>query len=471
VSSLAKAANSDVAGRSRQLNVLLLLHWMRTDGSGVYYARLAKALAKRGHKVVVASTGGPLVHELKCAGIRHHCVRLLGLEYAAAYARFFEIVDRRVLKYFKKWWAEAAANEGPDLEGDFRWGYRGLKVRGVTTGFWFVVAVVAALARLTILVKKEGIEVIEAHSTGAAALAFCCNWLLGIPYVVNVSAPRLAGLARSVFPAINATAGSIIAISEECALYLNRGFVRPRKIGIIHGVVDLQRFRRLGIEENREYLGSLREKGFDMGEHTKKVGILGRLDEDKRNSIISSMLAMPIIRKDIQTAQLVVAGDGAIASEVQQLAAKINGETGSFVVAVIGHEERPERLMNVCDVILGVGTVAIEAMACEAAVIVAGHRVGPQGGSFGGVVSPENVKELAGYYFTGRNGREETSPEVIAEACTELLRHDEYRNRLGVFGRQFVEEFCNVDKTVLSIENIYRGILGKGTAANCERPD
>lgn len=465
---LTTATNSDATRRSEPLNVLILLHWLRLDGSGIYYVRLAKALSKRGHKVLVASTGGALINELERVGIRHYCFSLLSLEYANVYARVFEIVGTRVPKYFAKHLAIKAGDEKSDKNGKVGPDWGGLSPRKMIRAVRFVLGVIAVLMRLTILIKKERIDVIEAHSTGAAALAFCCHRLLRIPYVVNVSAPRMAGLASSLFPGIAETAGSIVAISQECGDYLKKGFVRPRMVHIIHGVIDLKRFRRLGIEANRGYLRSLREQGFDIMTHTKKICIIGRLDEDKWNSIISTMLAMPIIRDDVGTAQLVVAGDGAMAGEARQLAAKINSDAGNAAVILIGHEERPERLMNICDVIVGVGTVVIEAMACERAVVVAGHRVGPQGGAFGGTVTPENVKDLADYYFTGRNAKQGTSAAMVAKECVPLLRDDKHRRELGRFGRRFVEEFCNIEQTVLKVEEIYWQIIGDGHHANIE---
>jgi glycosyltransferase involved in cell wall biosynthesis len=153
--------------------------------------------------------------------------------------------------------------------------------------------------------------------------------------------------------------------------------------------------------------------------------------------------------------QLIVVGDGRIFDRIYESARQVNKKFGSKIIIISGHMDHVERILNLADIVVAVGGTAVEAMACGKPVIVAGHKKGLHGGSFGGVITPGTLTELRDFYFTGRNSSQKTSPRLIAQACQRLLGNDAWRKELGEFGRRFVMEECNINKSVAKIERMY----------------
>src|SRR3990170_4572754 len=53
------------------VNILLLSTHLNIGGIASYVVNVAKVLKKRGHRVIVSSSGGDMVRELNKAGIEH----------------------------------------------------------------------------------------------------------------------------------------------------------------------------------------------------------------------------------------------------------------------------------------------------------------------------------------------------------------------------------------------------------------
>lgn len=437
---------------SDKLNILIMLHWMKVDGSGIYYSRLAKKLSERGHKVIVASTGGPLAKELQDNGIKHHRFTVLDLNYWPVYRCIFEIASSIKFAIGRR------PHTVTDLEG-YPSFTKALKYLLRKRSFFFLW--VCSLVRLFLLIKKEHIDIIESHSIGAIPLAFLCSRVIKIPFFVRVSAPHFTALPRFMFRYIYRAAGGIIAVSRECVNYMTGDCQSAKsKIRIMHNLVDIQRFRQFSEDEKVYYEGKLIRQGLDISRNRHKIALVSRLDKDKETSIVSTIRSIAEVAKIMPDIQLIVVGDGDIFDKVYELAEEVNRKRGEQIIVMAGYLDQVERILNLADIVVAIGGAAVEAMACGKPVIVAGHRTGPKGGSFGGIITPATLKELRDYYFTGRNSSQKTTPALIAQECLKLLGDEAWRNELGEFGRRFVTEECNLEKSVDRIEKMFFEAIG-----------
>ncbi|MGD0110243.1 MAG: glycosyltransferase [Armatimonadota bacterium] len=64
--------------RESGLTILQVLSWLNYGGVESYAIHLSRALRDRGHRVLIASSGGQLVPELEAAGIEHFNVDFTG---------------------------------------------------------------------------------------------------------------------------------------------------------------------------------------------------------------------------------------------------------------------------------------------------------------------------------------------------------------------------------------------------------
>jgi lipopolysaccharide heptosyltransferase II len=145
------------------LTILQVLSWLNYGGVERYSMRLARALQERGHRVLIASSGGQLVPELEAYGIEHR-------------------------------------------EVDF-------------TG-WRTLSGMLALRRL---LEREQVDLVNAHNWRAGMVASLACGLAGVPYVLTVHGTRRPVHRHGVFY----WSKRVVAVSEASKRNLVSGFGLP----------------------------------------------------------------------------------------------------------------------------------------------------------------------------------------------------------------------------------------------------
>ena len=162
---------------------------------------------------------------------------------------------------------------------------------------------------------------------------------------------------------------------------------------------------------------------------------------------------MPEIEKAFPTVKLVVVGDGDKFDSINRLAEEYNGKNVENKVIVTGARLDTPLLMNLADVAVGVGRVALEAMAMEKPVIIAGEA------GFMGVLSPDNFEMAKKHNFSGRGSGMKSNAKNIAEAINGLLQAPKYRNKLGAFGRQEVGRYFSIETMTDDVIKVYYQVI------------
>jgi len=161
------------------LTILQVLSWLNYGGVESYALRLARALRARGHRVLIASSGGQLVPELEASGIEHFTIDFTG----------------------------------------------GRTLRGML-----------ALRRL---LERQQVDLVNAHNWRAGLVASLACRLAGVPYVLTVHGTRSPVNRHGVFY----WSRPVIVVSEASKRNLVDGFRLPaaRVVRSIIGV-DGDRF-------------------------------------------------------------------------------------------------------------------------------------------------------------------------------------------------------------------------------------
>jgi glycosyltransferase involved in cell wall biosynthesis len=250
-----------------------------------------------------------------------------------------------------------------------------------------------------------------------------------------------------------------VAISNyQRSVYSKYLGLNETDIAVIPNSIDSEKFSRskYNSEKTRREFEKL---GVDRG--TNKIIHISALSGVKLSSITGIINATPKIIKKFPRTQVLIVGNGKYFDNVARLAGKVNQRLKKQAITMAGFvkcDDMP-KIMSLADIVIGVGRVALEAMACEKPVIIAGTSVGPFGGNYGGIVTKSNVDELRAHNFSGRNSFEKTTPDKIAEDCIRLLEDREYRLSLGSFGREYVKQEHNIRKAVQKVEAVYLDVI------------
>lgn len=294
------------------------------------------------------------------------------------------------------------------------------------------------LAKIMKLINSEKIDLIHVHHSFTPLLFACiASKIKKIPLVLTIHGGP-PSLERKLSPICQAH--RIIATSLEQTDRLPKC---NKEIAVIPLPINLNKF------SSHSYTSTTKIDPY------KKIVLISRLDPDKISVVHSVIESVPRISETIKNVQIIIAGDGSKAREVKEAARRINKEIGKEVIVFTGFVEDTPKLIRQADIIIGVGVVVAEAMACGKPVIVAGSLVGSRGGSFGGIVTDQNIDEFRSYNFSGRNSSTRTDAENIFTSVSRLLKDEQYMRYLGAFGRRFAENEFESDKIAKQVELVY----------------
>ncbi len=409
----------------RKLGIMFIINTMSLGGSESYVLALAKELKRRGHKIVVLSSGGELVEELTQLGISHYSVFI---------PKHGSHSTQPVVKHNQYALSVMASS---------------MKRFGLVQKPWNIIYKPLVLAlQLRKIVRENGIDIINSQQPGPTLLAYLVSKVARVPFVITVH-----GTLQNEFPPIGLRfmrkkLGRIIVISEETKEYLIKNYgIDEEELSLIPNGIDLASFcpQPNTVALNASGIGGSRRVvhiGGSAGMVSKSVAEAARL-----------------VVQQVPDVEFVFLGAGAEIDEATTLARQINQQVGREVVKMAGVTKDVIKVMNTSEVVIAVGRSALEAMACGKPAVIAGHRTGPLGGSFGGIISSDNVSELEKYNFSGRNSSEVTSAEKIAGAVIKLLKDEKYRQETGTFGRKTVAEKFDIQKVTEQIEKVYLEVL------------
>jgi glycosyltransferase involved in cell wall biosynthesis len=112
--------------------------------------------------------------------------------------------------------------------------------------------------------------------------------------------------------------------------------------------------------------------------------------------------------------------------------------------------------------VIGIGRVALEAMATGKPVIAVSGQAGQL--VRGDIVSQETATALAEYNFSGRNYGKRLDSTGMLELIARLLENEDYRKQIGSWGRLFVKQ--NFDSATIAklTESVYSESLRSGNS-------
>lgn len=294
------------------------------------------------------------------------------------------------------------------------------------------------------IVKKYNVDIIHAH---ARIPAWVCHWveyLTGCPYITTSHGIYSTSWGMDY---LSTWGKRTIAVSEDVKAHLVKNFkVDPGIIHVIPNGIDLKKF-----DPNVDT--TVVEKELGILPTDLKIVYISRLMGARGEIALRLIEALTEIQGEFPNVRLAVIGEGDKYSAIRQMSEKYNERAGSQKVIVTGARLDTPQLMNMADVAVGVGRVALEAMALKKPVIIAGEA------GFMGVMTPDNFETARRHNFSGRGSEQRTNASIMAKSIIELLQNRELRKELGAFGRQAVERYFSIEAMTQGVLNVYKEVV------------
>ncbi|SCY48992.1 glycosyltransferase [Alkaliphilus peptidifermentans] len=303
--------------------------------------------------------------------------------------------------------------------------------------------IIASINGFNNAVKIYQPDIIHTHGRIAALISKLVSLRFKIPFM---STSHALFTYRWPLKHLTFWGDEIIAISNDAKQHLIRHFdVDADKITVITNGINMKRFHPDA--DHHEI-----EKELALRKTSKKVVYISRLTGplvDIANMVVD---IAPKLKNHFKDIEIIIVGDGEGLNSIKQHAEGI--ENNKHYIKIIGKRTDIPNILNMADVVIAVGRTAIEAMAMEKSIILAG------GEGYLGILTEDKFHLAQETNFTGRNiGIIESDSQLFEDVkqILELPKND-VKDR-GSFFRKKVMELYSVEEMARQTVEVYHKLL------------
>lgn len=298
------------------------------------------------------------------------------------------------------------------------------------------------------LIETEKPQLVHAH---ARIPGFLCGLLqkkMKFPFVTTA---HWVFYTDTLLRMLTDWGQSTIAVSEDIKTYLMESYHVPEsQIVVTVNGIDTDKFSP---DIPKEEI--MQELGLDAS--APIIGTVSRLD-DSRALCARKMIAIaPKLAEEFPGLQMVIVGSGDVYEELKAAAEQANHQIGRNCIVMTGARTDINRLVAVCDVFLGVSRAALEAMAEEKPVVLAGNE------GYIGIFSERTLDKARESNLCCRSCPPLEENVLIRDVTALLHTSAEERNKLGRYGRELVLREYSVKRMADDCEKAYQMVWNQRT--------
>ncbi len=235
-----------------------------------------------------------------------------------------------------------------------------------------------------------------------------------------------------------------IAVSEDIRQYLRKNYNIPnQKIKVTINGIDTEKF-----SAKTDPSRVAHELGIDTD--SPVICHVTRLDDETVFFASKLIDEMPKIDRQVAGVQLIIAGGGTKEQELRERASAINDIMGRRAIIMTGPRTDINEIVALCDLFVGVSRTALEAMACEKPVILAGNA------GYMGLFGHEKLAEAKEDNFCCRIKGHSPQDDIAADivSCLERIKTPEMKD-LCRFEREIVCRDYSVSRMAEDCIEVY----------------
>ncbi len=302
-------------------------------------------------------------------------------------------------------------------------------------------SMVKSLYLLKKVIKKENIQIVHAHGRIPAFLCGILNKFVKFTFVTT---------AHWVFDTshglkyLSNWGKKVMAVSEDIKTYLMENYhTHPTDIYVTINGIDTEKFCRAA--DTQSVVSE-----FALSENTKKIVYISRMDEDRAQVAFELVEIVPEIVKICPDIEIVIVGGGNVFDKLQEKADAVNTLLGKRHIILTGGRTDIYKFAALGDIFVGVSRSALEAMACEKPVIVAGNE------GYIGIFDEDKLPVSIETNFCCRGLAPSCCEKLLVDVKTLLTNSEEENMRLGSFARQVILKYYSLSKMAQDCVKMYQ---------------
>jgi glycosyltransferase involved in cell wall biosynthesis len=294
------------------------------------------------------------------------------------------------------------------------------------------------IAQLARLASRERVDLIHAYEWPPCLDAYYgAGLILGIPVLSTV-------LGMTLMPFVPLTVPLIMGTED---LGAQARAVQRGAVWVLEPPIDTD-------QDHPDIDGSQFRAAHRVGDHDLLIVTVSRLAIDlKLDALVRAIDAADLLAGRYPI-RLVVVGGGPAAAALAERGRQVNERWGREVVLLPGPQMDPRPAYAAADVVVGMGSSALRAMAMAKPIIVQGEA------AFSLPFEPETLKIFLRQGFYGLADREAGATR-LATQLDAMLADPARRKRLGDFGREVVVNRFSLRRAVDVQLAIYEEVVRK----------
>ena len=282
------------------------------------------------------------------------------------------------------------------------------------------------------IIKKENVDIVHAH---ARIPGFLCGLLhKKMDFVFVTTAHWVFDTSRGLKYLTNWGQKSV-AVSDDIKQYLIDNYgIKSSNIYVTINGIDTDKF-------SPDAKGESVVKELSLGENENRIVYVSRMDEDRALVAKHLIEITQRLNSKIPDLKVIIAGGGNVFDKLKAMADDVNKGIGRKCIYMLGARTDINEIVACGKVFVGVSRAALEAMAAEKPVVVAGNE------GYIGIFDEDKLESARENNFCCR-GCELSDKEKLYKDLVYLFNDidDEERKRLGRYGRSVIQKYYSVTK-------------------------
>lgn len=298
------------------------------------------------------------------------------------------------------------------------------------------------ILKQTIIDKK--IDLVHSHTRISSFICGLLKKKMNFPFVTS------AHWTFKVTPLLKLMTDwgeNVIAVSEDIKEYLMKNYNVPSEnIFVTVNGIDTEKFSK-----SIDYSDISKE--FNYNENSNRIVYISRLDESRALVAKQLINIAENLNKNIENLEIVIVGGGDSFEEISVKVKEINEKLGRNLIILTGARTDINKFAASGKIFIGVSRAALEAMACEQPVIVAGNE------GYLGIFDETKLEKGIETNFCCR-GLEMSNEELLQKDILELM-NKENKEKYGKYNREIVKKYYSVEKMADDCEKAYAKTVEK----------
>ncbi len=296
------------------------------------------------------------------------------------------------------------------------------------------------------IIKDENIDIVHSHARIPSFILGKLHKRMKFPFVTTAHWVFNLGYGLKY---ITDWGEKTVAVSEDIKDYLMDNYHVPEgDINVTINGIDTDRF-----SPDTDAADIKRELGINDGDTV--ITYVSRLDESR--SLVAKQLisVVPELDKKIENLKVIVVGSGNDFDNVKSMVKKVNGELKAEKVILTGARTDINKLIAPCSLFVGVSRAALEAMAAQKSVIIAGNE------GYIGLFDESKLQVGIDTNFCCR-GCEMPTEERLKNDILQFFTLDKARqDSLGAYGRELIKKEYSVSRMADDSIKVYDWVMEK----------